>query len=63
MLKDFIDSCRRNEPYIDFVLVNEMLNLDILCLRKELVYWTNNDKNFDILIGSVKNRVIRKGIQ
>ena len=63
MLKDFIESCRRNEPYIDFVLVNEMLNLDILCLRKELVYWTSNDKNFDILIGSVKNRVIRKSIQ
>ena len=62
MMRNFIDTCKRQTPYIDFTLINEMLNMDIVSLRKELIYWTTSDQNFEVLLGSIKNRVIRKEV-
>ncbi len=59
MLKKFISLCKVGKPYIPFKLVVEMLNVDIMTLKKESFYYTMSDENYNALYGSTINRVIR----
>ena len=58
-LQRFIEASKNQTPFIPFSIVNEMLNMLIMNEKKNLLYLTAADDNFDILIGSIKNRVIK----
>lgn len=59
-LRRFILSCKDKKPFMPFSAINEMLNMLIMKEKKNLLYLTSSDDNFDILLGGIKNRVIKQ---
>lgn len=58
-LKLFLASCQSKDPFIPFVLTNEFLNIEMVAAKEEILYLTCSAQHFEILVGGVKQKVIK----
>lgn len=56
-VKQFVDSCSKGKPFLPTYLVLEMINVDIIASKNELIYYTKYSDNEKILISSLATKV------